>query len=64
MTVISGKDRRFTDRRFGKRVYGICIGGAGMIKFYVNQIKLGKITVEDVPEKYQEDVRKTIAGAE
>ena len=35
-----------------------------MIKFYVNQIKLGKITVEDVPEKYQEDVMKAVEEAE
>jgi len=32
-----------------------------MIKFYVNQIRLGKITVEDVPEKYRADVEKELA---
>lgn len=28
-----------------------------MVKFYVNQILLGKITIDDVPEKYREAVR-------
>lgn len=27
-----------------------------MIKFLVLQIKLGKITIDDVPEKYKEEV--------
>lgn len=27
-----------------------------MVKFFVIQIKLGKITVDDVPEKYREAV--------
>lgn len=27
-----------------------------MIKFWVNRIKMGKATLEDVPEKYREDV--------
>lgn len=31
-----------------------------MVKFYVTQIKLGKITIEDVPEKWREEVRKSI----
>lgn len=29
-----------------------------MIKFYAFQIQLGKITIDDVPTKYREDVRK------
>ena len=29
-----------------------------MVKFYVLQIQLGKITVDDVPDKYRERVRK------
>lgn len=32
-----------------------------MVKFYVTQIKLGKITIDDVPEKWREEVRKLIA---
>ena len=31
-----------------------------MVKFYVLQIQLGKITVDDVPTKYREAVRKYI----
>lgn len=31
-----------------------------MVKFYVMQIKLHKITIDDVPEKYREDVRKAL----
>ena len=31
-----------------------------MIKFYVMQIKLGKITLEDVPERFREEVGKEI----
>lgn len=33
-----------------------------MIKFFVIQIKLKKITLEDVPEKYRERVRKELEG--
>lgn len=29
-----------------------------MIKFFVMQIKLGKITLEQVPEKWRADVEK------
>jgi len=29
---------------------------SAIIKFYITQIKLGKITIDDVPEKYREDV--------
>ena len=28
-----------------------------MVKFFVIQIKLGNITIEQVPEKYREEVR-------
>lgn len=28
-----------------------------MVKWYVNQIKKGKMTIEDVPERWQEQVR-------
>lgn len=31
-----------------------------MVKFYVLQIKMQKITLEDVPEKWREDVRKAL----
>ena len=31
-----------------------------MVKFYLAQIKLGKITIDDVPEKWREEVRKSI----
>lgn len=32
-----------------------------MVKFLVLQIRLGKIKLEDVPEKYRADVAKAIA---
>ena len=31
-----------------------------MVKFYVLQIKLGKITLEDVPSKWREAVREAM----
>lgn len=31
-----------------------------MIKFLVMQIKMGKITIDDVPEKYREAVKKEL----
>ena len=31
-----------------------------MVKFLVLQIKLGKIALEQIPEKYREDVRRNI----
>lgn len=31
-----------------------------MIRFYVLQIKLGKITLNDVPEKWREEVEKQL----
>lgn len=31
-----------------------------MVKFYVLQIKLGKITLEDVPVKWREQVKKAL----
>lgn len=31
-----------------------------MIKFLAIQIKLGKISLEQIPEKYREDVRKEL----
>ena len=31
-----------------------------MVKFYVTQIRLGKITLEDVPTKWREAVEKEI----
>ena len=33
-----------------------------MIKFLVLQIKLGKITIEQVPEKYREAVKAELEG--
>ena len=32
-----------------------------MIRFYVIQIKLGKITIEDVPLKWREAVREELS---
>ena len=32
----------------------------GKIKFYALQIKMGKITLDDVPEKYREAVEEYI----
>lgn len=32
-----------------------------MIKFYVTQIKLGKLTLEDVPSKYRDKVAEELA---
>ena len=29
-----------------------------MVKFFTLQIRMGKITIDDVPEKYREAVRK------
>lgn len=34
-----------------------------MVKFYVLQIKMQKITLEDVPEKWREAVRKELGEA-
>ena len=31
-----------------------------MIEFLVVQIKLGKITIDDVPKKYREEVEKRL----
>ena len=31
-----------------------------MVKFYVMQIKLGKITLEDVPVKWRDEVAKAM----
>ena len=31
-----------------------------MIDFLIVQIRLGKITIEDVPEKYREEVEKRL----
>ena len=33
-----------------------------MVNFLVVQIKLGKITIDDVPEKYKEEVTKALNG--
>lgn len=33
-----------------------------MVKFYALQIQLGKITIDDVPTKYRESVRKYLEG--
>ena len=32
-----------------------------MVKFYVLQIELGKISIEDVPEKWREAVGESLA---
>lgn len=31
-----------------------------MVKFYILQIKLGKISIDDVPERWQEQARKEL----
>ena len=31
-----------------------------MIKFYINMIKLGRITIEEVPPLWQDEVKKAI----
>ena len=31
-----------------------------MIKFWVNRIKMGKATLEDVPERYRADVEREL----
>lgn len=33
-----------------------------MIKFFVIQIRLGRITIEQVPEQYREAVTKALAA--
>lgn len=35
-----------------------------MVKVFVRQIKRGTITIEDVPEKWWEQVRTVLAGSE
>ena len=34
-----------------------------MIKFLAIQVKLGKITIEQIPERYREDVKKRIRSS-
>lgn len=31
-----------------------------MVRFYILQIKLGKISIDDVPERWREQVRKEL----
>jgi hypothetical protein len=33
-----------------------------MVNFYVKRIQSGKMTVEDVPERWREAVRKALKG--
>lgn len=33
-----------------------------MVRFFVLQIKLGKIAIDDVPERWREQVRKELEG--
>lgn len=33
-----------------------------MVRFYVLQIKLGKISIDDVPERWREQVEKELEG--
>ena len=35
-----------------------------MIKFYINQINMGALTIEQVPEIWREQVRKALNGEE
>ena len=31
-----------------------------MVKFYLMQIRIGKITIDDVPEKWREEVKNML----
>ena len=31
-----------------------------MVKFYYLQVKMGKITIDDVPERYRDKVKKML----
>lgn len=33
-----------------------------MVKFYVLQIKLGRMTIEDVPAKFKAEVERALRG--
>ena len=33
-----------------------------MVKIYVRQIKAGKMTIDDVPERWREAVRQALEG--
>lgn len=33
-----------------------------MVRFFVLQVKLGKISIDDVPERWREQVRKELEG--
>ena len=33
-----------------------------MVRFYVLQVKLGKISIDDVPERWREQVKKESEG--
>lgn len=33
-----------------------------MVRFYVLQVKLGKISIDDVPERWREQVEKELEG--
>ncbi len=35
-----------------------------MVKFYVNRIKNGKMTIEEVPEKWREAVKEALEETE
>lgn len=33
-----------------------------MVRFFVLQVKLGKISIDDVPERWREQARKELEG--
>ena len=33
-----------------------------MVKIFVYQIKMGKMTIDDVPERWRNEVRKELSG--
>jgi len=33
-----------------------------MVNFYVKRIRAGKMTIDEVPEKWREEVRKALEG--
>lgn len=62
------KEAMDTDKRISAAEDAIAdlaelIGGmCQMVKFYVNRIRQGKMTIEEVPEKWREEVRKIIGN--
>lgn len=40
------------------------MASSAVIKFYIYQIRLGRITIDDVPCKYRDDVEKALQSVE